>query len=676
VLKDGQEVNVRLAAASDRLGHALAQATEWRWKYAAGRDKTPPTTPYIVSGDDYLCRDGFETDFGQWSTFGGPDGALVCRDPTTVASGDYSLRLYNQRQGGRFGVYIRKDGFDAGKYRLMTFDYKCPGRLRADFGLYVNGRWRSIRFTDSDSTRSEIGQVPDVRTDGEWHHAEVNLFDLLRQADPETSSYMVRYLILADWGWMGNAQGRTYYVDNFNLIPVSNAVDGLQLSWKTFDASGIAGASYVLDRSPATDPGKKKMVDGTSVTLRPNLDGECYFHVRAVDGAGNWSDPGHLRLIIDKDRPTVALVSPKPNERVAASKIVFDVADPGPAGINPASLKLKVDGQDYDTSSGYLTYDAAAKQLVWDGGASTARTVAFEDGKAVSVGLTGAADFVGNQAALPPAFTWTMDYSKDNEPPLVTQVKSTSHLTLTADTFEEGLGAWASRTEEGGGTLSLDATDAASGHQCLKITNEKAGGAMAVTAWAEEYSADRYPILSFDYKFDPGVRLDLMVFMDDQWYAIGLTDKGGQLLDAVPGAVADGRWHHATIDLASVLRRQQPNGPLNVQQVVLSDRGNLENAVGAVARIDNFVIARIGKSSPSFRWKAADATGITDYSYALDNDPTTVPDETGEGTGTTTVFRGTQGGLWYFHVRAKDGAGHWGPAAHYALLHMAAPPNG
>jgi hypothetical protein len=675
-LKDGDSVVMALASASDRLGHGLGQPVEWRWKYDARRDKTPPTTPYIRTADDYLCRDDFESDLSQWSTFGGPDGAVVCRDPSTAAAGDYSLRLFNYRQGGRFGVYVRKDAFDAGKYRLMTFDYNCSGRLRADFGLYVNGRWRSVRFTDTDNTRSEIGQIPDVRTDGQWHHAEVNLFDLLRQADPQTSSYMVRYLILADWGWMGNAQGRTYHIDNFDLIPVTSAVNGLQVSWRTTDASGIAGASYALDRSPDTDPGKKKMTDGTAVTLHPDLDGECYVHVRSVDGAGNWSEPGHLRLIIDRDRPVVALASPQPDQRAAASKIVFSVADKGPAGINPASLKLKVDGQEYDTASGYLSYDATAGKLTWDGAASSTRSVAFEDGQTVSVELTGAADFVGNQAPLAPAFTWTMDYSKDNEPPLVTQVKSTSHLTLVADTFEEGLDAWQSRTDEGGGTLSLDQDDPGGGQQCLKITNEKAGGAMAVTAWDEDFSVDRYPILSFDYKLDPGVRLDLMVFMDDAWQAIGFTDKDGQLIETIPGAVADGKWHHATLDLAAALRKQKRNGPLEVQQVVFSDRGNMDNAVGAAARFDNFMIARIGKSAPSFRWKAADATGITDYSYVLDQSPSTTPDEVGEGTGTTTTLRGTDGGLWYFHVRAKDGAGHWGPAAHYAILHLAAPQNG
>jgi hypothetical protein len=674
-LTDGQTVVMQLTGLADRVGHRLTAPVAWQWKYAAGRDKTPPTTPYISAADDYLCRDDFETDLSQWSTFGGPDGALVCRDPSTVLTGDYALRLYNYRQGGRFGVYVRKDAFDAGKYRLMSFDYNINGRLRADFGLYVNGKWRSIRFTDSDESRSQIGVIPNVQTDGQWHHAEANLFDLLREADPQTSAYLVRYLILADWGWMGNAEGRTYHIDNFNLIPVSNAAEGLQLSWKTTDASGIAGASYVLDQATDTDPGKKKMIDGTSVTLQPDLDGECYFHVRSVDGAGNWSAPGHLRLIIDKDKPTVALVKPQPDERTATSQIVFQVSDTGPAGINPASLKLKVDGQEYDTASGFLTYSASEAKLVWDGSAPT-RPVAFEDGRTVSVELTGAADFVGNEAARPAAFTWTMDFSRDAEPPLMTQVKSTSHLTLVSDTFEDGAGAWRPRDKDGGTEVALDDTGGPDGRRCVRVTHTAAGSAMAVSAWDEEFSIDRYPMMSFDYRLDPGARLDLVLEMGGTSYAIGLTDNGGPVIHTVPGAVADGQWHHATIDLASVLRKQVPNGPLSAQQVVFADRGNLDNAAGVTARFDNLMIARVGKSSPSFRWKAADATGVADYSYVLDKDSGTIPDETGEGLGTTTTFRGTEAGLWYFHVRAKDGAGQWGPPAHYAILHLAAPKDG
>ncbi|HJN17516.1 MAG TPA: hypothetical protein QGH10_18565, partial [Armatimonadota bacterium] len=675
-LANGDQVAVELAAVTDRLGHSLAEPVKWTYKHTFGKDSTPPTTPYVVSSDDYLCRDDFETDLGDWSTFGGPDGAVVCRDPSTVAGGLYSLRLFNNRQGGRFGAYVRKERFDVGKYRLMSFDYKCTGRLRADFGLYVNGRWRSVRFTDSDSTRSLIGEIPDVQTDGEWHHAEVDLFEMLRKADPTISSYDVRYLILADWGYMGNAAGRTYYIDNFKVIPVTNARDGVQLSWASYDASGIAGASYVLDQSEGTDPGKTKMIDGTSLKLDPEVEGDCWFHVRAIDNAGNWSEPGHLRLILDKGVPTVELAGPLPDSRAAASKIVFDVQDEGMAGIDPASLKLTVDDQAYDMSSAYLSYDAEDGKLIWDGTASSKRPVSFEDGQTVKVALLGAADFVGNEAALPPAYQWTMDYSQDNESPEIYEIKSTSHLTLADNTFESGdMGLWRA-TEDLNAVLSVDESDGATGAKCLTMKLGADGGTMGAVAYDEEYSADRYPYISFDYKLDPGVKVDLVVQMDGEYHGIRFTDDAGNVVGGVSGALADGQWHHATLQLATMLRKEKKNGPLDVQQVILIDRGNADTQVGAIAKIDNFMIARVGKSSPSFRWKAADATGITDYSYVLDQTPVTVPDDAGEGLATTKTFRGTQAGQYYFHIRAKDGAGHCGDSIHYGILHISAPKSG
>ncbi len=672
---DGEKVAVELIEASDRLGHTIGEPLKWEWRYAHGRDRTRPTPPRIKSSDDYLVEDDFESDTGQWSTFGGPDGALVCREPTTAAGGLYSLRLCNDRQGGRFGAYIRKEAFDAGKYRLMAFDYKVSGRLRADFALYANGRWRSITFTDTDNTHPPIGEIPDVRTDGEWHHAEVNLYEMLKAADPTASSYLIRYLILGDWGWMGNAAGKTYYVDNFELVPVVNGSEGLDLSWESFDTSGIAGASYALDDSPDTDPGTRQKTEDSSVTLQPEIDGVCYFHVRTQDGAGNWSEPAHRRLIVDRDRPTVSPASPTPNARVAASKIVFNLTDAGPAGINPASVTLKVAGQEYDMSSAYLSYDAEAQQLIWDGSGHPSRPLAFEDGQTVAVELLGAADFAGNKAELPPAFSWTMDFASDTEPPEVVKIRSTSHLTFLSDTFEEGMGMWRTLDGEPGGTLSIENGDAASGQRSLKITNDQEGGTMGVVACDEEFSADRYPYVSFDYRLEPGTKLNLLVMMDDEWHAVRISDVTTGMIGTIGNAAADGQWHHATVHLSAMLRKVKGNGALEVQQVAFADRGNLDNRIGAAAHIDNFMIARVGKSSPTFRWSAADATGVTDYSYVLDQDPITVPDEAGEGPGTSKTFRNTQGGLWYFHVRACDGAGHWGPAQHYAALHIAPPAN-
>src|SRR5262249_19587154 len=67
----------------------------------------------------------------------------------------------------------------------------------------------------------------------------------------------------------------------------SGAMDGL---------SGIDGFSYVWDQTSGTVPDTVKDAGGTTTTATsPALvDGSWYFHLRTVDGAGNWSDPVQL----------------------------------------------------------------------------------------------------------------------------------------------------------------------------------------------------------------------------------------------------------------------------------------------------------------------------------------------------------------------------------------------
>jgi len=70
---------------------------------------------------------------------------------------------------------------------------------------------------------------------------------------------------------------------------------------------------------------------------------------------------------------------------------------------------------------------------------------------------------------------------------------------------------------------------------------------------------------------------------------------------------------------------------------------------------------------PSFSWSATDPSGIDGYSYDLDQTATTIPDETSEGTGTSTSYTDKANGTWWFHVKAKNGSGLWGDTAHYKV---------
>lgn len=66
--------------------------------------------------------------------------------------------------------------------------------------------------------------------------------------------------------------------------------------------------------------------------------------------------------------------------------------------------------------------------------------------------------------------------------------------------------------------------------------------------------------------------------------------------------------------------------------------------------------------NPSFSWTTPqDLSGIWGYSYALD----AAPDYTRDTTGNSKSYSNVSDGEHTFYVRARDGAGNWGPAASY-----------
>ena len=90
---------------------------------------------------------------------------------------------------------------------------------------------------------------------------------------------------------------------------------------------------------------------------------------------------------------------------------------------------------------------------------------------------------------------------------------------------------------------------------------------------------------------------------------------------------------------------------------------------GSYFNIDNFIITKSYKNrNPIFRWESLwDGSGITNYSYVLDQNKYTIPDTIGEGLTNSIKYSNLSDGEWYFHIRAKDGAGNWGDVNSYFI---------
>ena len=76
-------------------------------------------------------------------------------------------------------------------------------------------------------------------------------------------------------------------------------------------------------------------------------------------------------------------------------------------------------------------------------------------------------------------------------------------------------------------------------------------------------------------------------------------------------------------------------------------------------------------NSPAFSWDQD--PGVSGFSYALDDNPSTVPPSTVMTPDTVKAYQNLKDGLWYFHVKAiKNGV--WGTTGHYLVRIDTAPP--
>lgn len=672
VANDSEPVTLVLTGLADRAGNAAPDPVTLTYNVDYKLAKAPLAAPSVQIGEGYLVDDNFEHNMGQWVGYGGGSGAILSRDSSTANSGKYSLKLCNPVAGGQFGVYVTQTPFDAGKYRIVSFAYKADDRLRVNLTVYVNGDWKSIKFSDNDDDQGIIGEVPDVQLDNQWHTTSFNLYDLLRKDDPDAPTFIVRQFVIRDWGWLGNRQGATYHLDDFQIIPVISGLQPVRVAWDAPSLSGMDGAAWVLDSSPSTLVPDSQTSPGNSAQISFNGHGDAWLHLRAVDKAGNWGATTDCRVLVDWDAPVAHPLAPGVDTRQATSQITLNLSDQGIAGIAPSSVKLRVADTDYAVDGRCLTYSPSSGKLIWNGEQLTPHPMVFSDGQRVDVQLISAADYAGNPVTQLPKWSWIMDYALDKEAPVIREIQSMTHPTFLTQTFEDGQTLWTNRDGTRGAKVEIDTANAASGKACLKLTNQVAGGHMQATILSQPFDAEKYPVIAFDYKLPPETKLALSILMRGRWYAITLNDAAVDVIGRVPEIVADNTWRHAAVDIMAMLRRQWGDGPLIVDQLIIGDRNTMDNAAGAVAYFDNFIIGQIGKYPPVLRWRATDATGIKTFSYTLDRDATSVPPETPLGPEVGKSFDALAPGVWYLHLRAQDGAGNWGPPTTYALLHLKA----
>jgi len=291
--------------------------------------------------------------------------------------------------------------------------------------------------------------------------------------------------------------------------------------------------------------------------------------------------------------------------------------------------------------------------------------------------------------------------------PAAPTVYSPTHPSAFQDTFETGLGQWETYSQGFGAEVALDSTTAATGVSSVRLRQRAMNGDFSASMRGRAFDVRATPIMGFDYRFSPSTttqlapRFSLYFRRNGVLHEVNATDIGetknlpptfrtiGRITPHLAGyEFYEGRlglsesvrrtsdWNHVEFNLLALFQQAYPGDTeFRVDQVFMGDwnTGGFYGMSpgltppGETLYLDNVRIrsAASSNTNPVLVWGGdASATG---YSYVLDRSSGTVPPEVNLGSATTASYAALPAGRWYFHVRAVNSAGVWGPANHYEL---------
>jgi hypothetical protein len=268
--------------------------------------------------------------------------------------------------------------------------------------------------------------------------------------------------------------------------------------------------------------------------------------------------------------------------------------------------------------------------------------------------------------------------AKDTTPPA--QVVLDPLLYRKLD-FNTDLGSTTVRNPDSQVVLRRVLRDADTGDYAMQVLNRLCGSDFGVALGFTPFKAGTAPILAFDYRIGPHAKIDIEIRGAGK-HTIGLTDceETGNYLGAVEGIVDDNTWRHAEVPLSQLLGGEGTNAARryqSVQQIAFGDWGYAGDAPGATYELDNIaIVPTVGTHAEplGLNWSCADLGGIRGYSYEWTREPDSEPDKEIDTVEQAAQFRDIDEGQMFFHIRACDRAGNWGPASHYRFLVDNTPP--
>ncbi|MDP6356510.1 MAG: PA14 domain-containing protein [Planctomycetota bacterium] len=427
----------------------------------AYKDATAPSSPRIMAaGVQRLCWNTFErteVGLGSWSAQGGDFGPTVT---LRREGGNSFLRIRGKsRKQGFLGATAWQEEYSVKTHPVIAFDFQALPDTQVDLLVNLslpNVGWKGIGLTDKKPYYPRLGHIRQVIGDYQWHHAEVNLWTLLKARYPALKDFRVREIAFADWDggerlfgtkFFGKSSYHGNFYDIYNFMIGSHTSSGnVSFKWASTDASGIEGYSVVLDQKPGTMPPEKitedvvrrgpnraeEQKESEDATLLKGMawahkafeelaEGQWWLHVRAKDRSGNWGQPNHYFLAIDTTPPSAQLLTRLDRPISFDQDIRLRLTDAG-AGVDPSNVLVRVNRQPFTMASSAISYDFRGATIDLQLRNFRPFPVWFLDGSKVELSLSGLRDLAGNTMAAP--LSWTFEAAS----PVVVEDGRKSHL--------------------------------------------------------------------------------------------------------------------------------------------------------------------------------------------------------------------------------------------------------
>ena len=260
----------------------------------------------------------------------------------------------------------------------------------------------------------------------------------------------------------------------------------------------------------------------------------------------------------------------------------------------------------------------------------------------------------------------TLHYADLGAPPLPTLSLDGAPNSAWNDMEFGGVSPW--QSSDHSATVELDDSTAATGNRSLRLTNKITASAFRAGIGQTPLDATKFPALTFAYRTDDRVRVDLTFNWEGKPYSIRFLDRDNPdpRVATIPDIKADSQWHTARVDLLAALQKMRPDATdFTLTNVQFSDAGWTGNARGVQLWIDDWRPAPHVENEIQAKVIGRDLSGLSGVSYVFDQKSDSTPDTATRSGADLKIPLAGKSGLWWLHVRARDGAGKWSKTAHF-----------